>query len=93
MGVVPVLTRAHSFTVPTLVVLAGLGVLSPGPLRAQTPAARAIVATRPPVIDGRLNDPAWTAAPVIEGVPTPGPRARQPETIPCASAPSGPISQ
>ena len=39
-----------------------------------TPTARAVRATQPPRVDGRLNDPAWVAAPVIEGF-----RQREPQ--------------
>ncbi|MEQ1730442.1 MAG: carbohydrate binding family 9 domain-containing protein, partial [Vicinamibacterales bacterium] len=63
----PVLTRPRPFTPATLLALAGFVCLAPSLLRAQPPAARTIPALRPPVIDGRLTDPAWTAAPVIEG--------------------------
>src|SRR6185436_4231583 len=37
------------------------------PLAAQTPVAHAISAAAPPVIDGRLTDPAWASVPPITG--------------------------
>ena len=52
---------------------------------AQTPTARAIPALRPPVIDGRLTDAAWVAAPVVEGFaqrePTEGAAVSEPTIV------------
>ena len=85
MGIVPVLTPPGLALRSTLVAVAGIVLLTPSALRAQTPAARAVPALRPPVIDGRLTDPAWTAAPVIEGFaqrePTEGAPVSEPTQV------------